>query len=85
MAWLDDSSPGLHQTHSHAGQVDNSATDGRQVSVGLSKGDRGKHFVSFNRLAWESSHGDDGQGSNISKREEASPSKQIIFKHPLDT
>lgn len=82
---MGDSFAGLGQAHSCAGQVDDSATDGWQVSVGLGdKGDREK-LLSFNKLAWKSSHGGDGEGSKISKREEASPIEHIIFKHPLAT
>lgn len=47
-----------------ANQLDDSAPDGWQISVGL--GDKcGKAICLslFSRLAWESSHGGDGQGS----------------------
>lgn len=85
MAWLGDSS-GLHQAHQRAGQVDDSATDGWHVSVGFGdKSYRWVHLSSFRRLDWESSHGGDGQGSHISKTEEASPSEWVIFKHLLET
>lgn len=70
MAWLDDSFAGLGQARSCAGQVDDSATDGWQVSVGLDdKGDR--ENLSFDKLAWDSSHSGDGQGSKIREKRQA--------------
>ena len=40
--------------------------------------------ISHQSVGLESSHGGDGQGSNI-RREEVSPSEQVIFKHWLET